>query len=107
MEWPVIIEPLPNNAGFSARVAAPLDLSAEGVTADEAERRLANLVQQRLQQGTQTRILKIPSAPPPGGWLPDDELAQEWLQHMRDYRAECDARDRAELDQMEAKGDAP
>lgn len=29
--------------------------------------------------------------------LPDDELTQEWLQQVQEYRAECDAADRARL----------
>jgi hypothetical protein len=106
MELPVIIEPLPDQSGFAARLAAPIDLSAEGATADEAEKRLAIKLQERLVQGTQLRTLRIPSAPPPGGWLPDDELTQEWLQHIRDYRAECDERDRQELEKLTEAGEA-
>jgi hypothetical protein len=81
-------------------------LSAEGATADEAEQRLAVLLLERLDQGTQLRSLRIPALPPRGGWLPDDELTQEWLQHMKDYRAECDERDRQELEQLEQSGEA-
>jgi hypothetical protein len=46
------------------------------------------------------RSLQVASlqGPAPGGWLPDDELTQEWLRHMKDYRTECDAADRAQLD---------
>ncbi len=108
MELPIIIEPLSNHSGFVARLATPVELSAAGATADEAEQRLAALLQERLQQGTQLRALRIPAVPPRGGWLPDDELTQEWLQHMRDYRAECDAEDRARiLGQTEAEGLSP
>jgi hypothetical protein len=27
------------------------------------------------------------------GWLPDDELTRDWLEHVRQYRSECDAAD--------------
>lgn len=102
MDLPIIITPLPNQAGFSARIPA-LDLSVEAPTADEAQSRLAALIADRLQQGIQIRSIRVPSPPPPGGWLPDDELTREWLQHIQDYRAECDARDREELDRLESQ----
>jgi hypothetical protein len=99
MDLPFIIVPLPNHGGFSARLAAPVELSAEAPTADEAQERLSALLQERLQQGVEFRVLRVSPAtgPVPGGWLPDDELTQEWQQHMKDYRDECDAADRARL----------
>ena len=104
MEIPIIVEPIPNGGGFVARFMAP-DLSAQGATVEEAEQRLSELLFERLQNGSQLRALKVP-IPPRGGWLPDDELTQEWLQHIRDYRAECDERDRQELEQIEKAGEA-
>jgi hypothetical protein len=103
MELPVVIVPLPDRRGFSARLAAPIELSAEAPTADEAQARLSALLHEKLQQGIQFRMLHLGPArrPAPGGWLPDDELTQEWLQHMKDYREECDAADRARLDAEE------
>jgi hypothetical protein len=100
VELPIVIEPLPDRRGFSARLAAPFQLSAEAETAEEAQRQLAALLQHRLQQGMQVRALTVPvpstqSLQP--GWLPDDELTQEWLQHVQEYRAECDAADCARL----------
>ncbi len=106
MDLPVVIVPLPNQGGFCARLAA-LDLSVEGPTADEAQQRLSALLKDRLQHGMEIRSLKVPSSPPAGGWLPDDELTREWLQHIQDYRAECDARDRAELDQLTDTAEGP
>lgn len=96
MELPMIIVPLPNQGGFSASLPL-LDISADGATADEAQARLAGLLKDRLHQGLEIRSLKVPSATAPAGWLPDDELTQEWLQHIQDYRAECDAKDQEEL----------
>src|SRR5881392_4138007 len=107
MDLTVVIVPLPNQGGFCARLAAPLDLSAEAPTADEAQERLAALLQEKMRHGVEVRTLHIPSThgPAPGGWLPDDELTQEWLQHMKDYRDECDAADRARLLGEEESGE--
>jgi hypothetical protein len=44
----VIIEPLPDGRGYAAHLAVPLQLSAQASTPEEAERRLAALLQQRL-----------------------------------------------------------
>jgi hypothetical protein len=100
MDLPVVIVPLPNHGGFSARLAAPIEFSAEAPTADEAQARLSTLLQEKLHQGVEFRVLRVwpANGPARGGWLPDDELTQEWLQHMKEYRNECDAADRALLD---------
>lgn len=107
MELPVAIEPLPDGSGFTAHLAAPFHLSAEAATAEEAHRRLAALLRGRLQQGMELRALTIPAAGgAEGGWLPDDDLTQEWLHQVQDYRAECDAADRERLG-VAAKGEEP
>jgi hypothetical protein len=95
VELPVVIEPLPDRSGFTARLAAPLELSATAATAEEAHRQLAALLQGRLQQGIELRTLTVPVAA--GEWLPDDELTREWLGRVRRYREECDSADRARL----------
>jgi hypothetical protein len=99
MELPIIIEPLPDHKGFVAHLAAPLNLSAQAATADEAHRELVAQLRRRLEEGAELRTLNIPAlgASAGGGWLPQDELTEEWLQHVQEYRAECDAADRAEL----------
>ncbi len=100
MELLVVIEPLPDRSGFTAHLAAPFQLSATAATPEEAERRLAALLHDRLQQGLELRTLSVPTPLPAGahaGWLPDDELTQDWLQQVREYRAECDAVDRQRL----------
>jgi hypothetical protein len=58
------------------------------------------LLQRRLQQGTELRTLTVPVVGvggPNGGWLPDDELTQDWLKEVQQYRGECDAADRERL----------
>ena len=100
VELPVVIEPIPDRSGFTARLAAPLPLSAEGATAEEAHQQLAALLQRRLREGLELRAITVPIAGTPGahaGWLADDELTQAWLHEVQAYRAECDAADRERL----------
>jgi hypothetical protein len=104
MELPMIIVPLPNQGGFSATLPF-LEFSAEGATADEAQARLAVLLKDRLHQGMEIRSLNVPSASAPAGWLADDELTDEWLQHIQNFRAECDAKDRKELEELADSGE--
>ncbi len=96
----VVIEPLADRAGFSARLAAPIELSVEAPTADEAHSRLSAMLRKKLQSGLELREMPVQShtTPAAGGWLPDDELTNEWLQHMSDYRRECEAADFARLE---------
>jgi hypothetical protein len=100
MQLPIVIEPLPDRSGFTAHLATPFALSATAATAEEAHRQLAELVQRRLQQGMELRTLSVPVGGvggANGGWLPDDELTQDWLQQVQQYREECDAADRERL----------
>jgi hypothetical protein len=41
------------------------------------------------------------------GWLADDEVTQDWLQLMEQYRSECDASDRRRLRNDPATEEAP
>lgn len=34
---------------------------------------------------------------PRRGWLPDDDVTQEWLRAIQDYRDQCDREDRARI----------
>jgi hypothetical protein len=99
MEMPILIEPLPDRAGFVARLGNPFQLSAEAATREEALQKLALMLCQRLQAGTQVAALPIPqSASLPGsGWMPDDELAREWRDAVQQYRDEYDQADRSRL----------
>ncbi len=91
---------LEDGESFLAQLAASFQLSATAATAEEATRQLAELLQRRLQEGMELRTLTVP-VPVGGetatGWLPDDELTRDWLQLVQQYRAECDAADRARL----------
>jgi hypothetical protein len=108
MELPVVIESLPDGSGYTAHLAAPLDLSATAATAEEAHHRLAVMLQRRLRQGTELRTLTVPvTGAKEGGWLPDDELTRDWLQHVQQYRAECDVVDRARLENTVEQEEIP
>jgi hypothetical protein len=107
MELPVLIERLPDQRGFAARLVAPLNLSVEAATAEEAHQQLATLLQARLQEGIEFRSLAVTCGSVQRvkvGWLPDDELTQEWRELIQQFRAECDTADRARLDKA---SDAP
>src|SRR5262249_50970757 len=109
VELPFVIEPLPNQNGFTASLAAPFQLSAVAATAEEAQRQLAELVQRRLAAGVQLRSLHVPVTVNDGaqaGWLPDDELTQDWLEQIQQYRAECDTADRVRLENASGEQEA-
>jgi hypothetical protein len=57
MEIPVLVEPSP--AGFRAVTGGPLDLSAEGPTADAALAARRSLIADRLRSGAQLRTLTV------------------------------------------------
>ncbi len=109
MELPVVIEPATDRQGFTARLVAPLQLSAVGDTAEEARRQLALLLQQQLRDGLLVSSLNVPTTPtsePVAGWLPDDELTRDWLEEVKQFRAECDAADRARIGDDPAFGES-
>jgi hypothetical protein len=110
VEIPVVIEPLADRRGFTASLAGPIQLSAQADTADEAHRQLAALLERRMQESLQLRALNVPGAAGHGsepGWLPDDGLTRDWLQHVQSYRDECDAADRARLGAAPAEETLP
>src|SRR5438552_3837639 len=66
MNIPVLLEPIENN-GYRASSGAPLSLTAEGATRDEALTRLREQLASRLQNGTQ--LIGVELAPPKNPWL--------------------------------------
>jgi hypothetical protein len=100
MELPVLIERLPDGSRYTARLGEPFNLTVEAATADEAQHRLTEALRRLLQQGAELRSISVRPASPPGpmgSWLPDDDLTQEWLQAVRQFRDECDEADRRRL----------
>src|SRR5437588_9891749 len=99
MELPVLIEPLSDRPGYAAQLGAPFHLRAEAATAEDARQQLAVLLQRRLQGGATLGAIRVPAGLSAAGegWLADDELTQQWLQEVRQYRAECDEADQRRL----------
>lgn len=105
MELPILIEPLPDRAGYSARLGDPFDLHAEAATPEQARAQLALLLPQRLQQGARLGTISIPitSSSAGEGWLVDDELTREWLVQAHQFQRECDEADRRQVETAEGK----
>jgi hypothetical protein len=94
VELPILIERVPDGDRYIARLGEPFNLTAEAATADEAQDRLTDALRRRLQHGAELRTIFLRPAGPEGAWLPQDELTQEWLQAVQQFRDECDAADR-------------
>jgi hypothetical protein len=93
MEIPVLIEPLPGN-GFRARGGEPLALAAEGATADEALRKLRELMASRLAGGARLVTVDVPNGDNPwrklAGMYKEDPLFGAWQQAIADYRRQVE-----------------
>ncbi len=106
MELPVLIEPLADRPGYSARLGEPFPLTAEAATPDEARDRLVDALRLRLQQGNAQLLSILVPPPPKGGWLPEDDLTREWRQAVQEFRDECDEADRRRILGDPAEGEA-
>jgi hypothetical protein len=89
MRIPVLMESVSGN-GFRARGRAPLALSAEGTTRDDAIARLKSLNADRLAVRAELISLDVetmghPLAPLPG-WSEGDPLLDEWQEAIETYR---------------------
>src|SRR5262245_6128059 len=83
VELPVLIERLPDGVRYAARLGEPFNLTVEAATADEAQHQLTDALRRRLEQGAELRSISVSpvlATVAKGGWLPQDELTQEWLQ---------------------------
>ncbi len=100
LQVPVFVEPLAGRPGYVAHLGAPFHLSVEASTLEKALGELSLALRNRLQAGGRVMTLTIPAtaaSPPTAGWLPDDELTQEWQRAVEDYRRECDEADRRRI----------
>ena len=91
MSMQVLVEPLPNGAGYRASTGAPLNFTATGATAEDAlediGRRVAELV------ATGARIYRLPSIviPTPRFLTPDEEEVERlYREAVEEYRDQCD-----------------
>lgn len=87
MELPILI--LPHPQGFQASTGGPLDLAAVGPTPDAAAATLRSLVEQKLYQGGQLRILTVTGIDPieaSAKRLGESPLFEEWVEAVEEYR---------------------
>jgi hypothetical protein len=94
MQIPVLVEPVANE-GFRATAGAPLPVSAEGATPDDALRNLRAVMDRHLKDGKQLASVEFPDTENP--WLAmagifdqNDPLVQEWKAAMAEYRLEVE-----------------
>ena len=91
MQFPVLIEQVANN-GYRASSGAPLALSADGATRDEAIGKLQEQLRQRLQSGAEVATVEIPARPIENPWVrfagmfKDDPDFQEVVEIMAENR---------------------
>ncbi|MBI1918297.1 MAG: hypothetical protein HYS12_26700 [Planctomycetes bacterium] len=93
MKWPVLIEPVDNN-GFRAKSGAPLGLTAERATPEEALRKLQELLAAWVAAGGRVVQIDLPEADHPwlrgAGMFKDDPLFDEWQQAIAEYRKQIE-----------------
>jgi hypothetical protein len=84
----MVVEPIEND-GFRAKGEEPYAITAEGVSREECVRKLRELLEARLGNGTPLELIEVnPSHPWAkfAGTLRDDPLADAWEEAMREYR---------------------
>src|SRR5437870_4917759 len=95
MAIPVLIERLANN-GFRATSGAPLAVSVEAPTRDEALARLREQLRKRLKNGTELIAMPLPTEEHPlakfAGMFKDDSDFVEVLKIMAENRRKEDRR---------------
>lgn len=92
MQIPVVIEPLSDHC-YRATSSAPLALTAEAATPDDALAQLNQLVRDRLAAGTKFVALDVPVEDPWlrfAGMYRDNPLFDDWVEAMREYREQVD-----------------
>src|SRR5947209_4950305 len=96
MEIPVLVEP--SAGGFRAVTGGPLDLSADGPTADAALAALREHIAHRLRAGAQLRSLTFADVHGIIGAaqrLGENPMFEEWVKAVEEYREQKDAEERA------------
>jgi hypothetical protein len=93
MQIAVLIEPVAGN-GYRAVGAGVESLSAEGATAEEALRKVRQLLADRLAAGMRLVTVEVPGAENPwaamAGMYKDDPLLEEWRNAMAEYRRQVE-----------------
>lgn len=99
MELPVIVEPF--GTGYRARCRHPVDVAATGDTRYEATQAIEAALS---AAGVPQPFTVLPlEATPDRAWIatagsvPDDDLTDQWLDAIAEYRRQCDASDPAAM----------
>jgi hypothetical protein len=98
LEIPVIVEP--HGGGWRARCRHPIDASATGDTRYEATQALEAILRASVSDPFTLLPLEVTPDKPWiafGGSIPDDQLTEEWLDHIAENRRQQDADDQASL----------
>jgi hypothetical protein len=89
MQIPILLEQVANN-GYRASSGAPLELTAEANTREEAIAKLREQLQHRMKAGTKIIPLDVPGEPHPlvkyAGMFENNPLFDEWTAEMAEYR---------------------
>lgn len=90
MRVPVMIERVAEN-GFRASGAVPFTFSVEGATRDEVVQKVRQIIESKMESGSEIIDLAIPEHDNPwlkmaGMWEKNDPLVQEWKEIMRENR---------------------
>lgn len=98
MEIPVIVEPA--DGGYRARCRHPVEAEAMGGTRYEATRALEAALKGRVPDPFVLLPLEVTPDKPwiaTAGAVPDDEVTDQWLDAIAEYRRQCDSDDQANL----------
>lgn len=94
MQIPILLEPTAPS-GYRASAGQPLGLTADGVTPEDALRKLTAAVNDELKHGKRIVALEVAGGANP--WLalagaidPADPVVAEWKEEMAAYRRERD-----------------
>jgi hypothetical protein len=90
MQLAILVEPISENT-FRASTGAPLDLTTEASSRDEAVDKLRRLIQRRVAAGAELREVQIATKQEHplarfAGIFKDDPLLDEWKEAMAEYR---------------------
>ena len=98
-EIAIIVEP--HEGGYRARVRHPAAVEVTGTSRFDAVQAMETALR---AAGVPDPFVLLPLEVTPdkpwiasAGWLPDDELTDQWLDAIAEYRRQCDAADKATL----------
>lgn len=107
MDIPVLLEPTPT--GFRASTGAPLNLTAEAATADDAVKSVTFLIAAKLRGGARIVNVGVEATRLADAWasLANNPFLDEWEAAVKEYRREREAAEEAEEAAKAAATSAP